>query len=67
MILRFQKIVLHNKIINKTLGWCIKKSGSFLTYVGLVSKTVATKCFITVLPDAKSLVSSSRRIGEAIF
>ena len=41
-------------------GWSIKKYGSFLKYVVLVSKTVATcyifnklKCSTTVLADGK--------------
>ena len=49
-----------NTKIRHVLGWSIEKCGSFLKYVVLVSKTVATryifkkqKCSTVVLADGK--------------
>ena len=53
----------HNRNTRHVLGWSIKKCGSFLKYVVLVSKTVAyiynkQKCsLLQCLQTAKSLIS----------
>ena len=56
------------------LGWSIKKSGSFLKHIVLVSKTVANSYIfksksvpLQCLHTANSLISSCRWIAETIF
>ena len=61
----------HNRNTRHVLGWSIKKCGSFLKYVVLVSKTVAyiynkQKCsLLQCLQTAKSLAFG--RISETIL
>ena len=56
------------------LGWSVKKCGSFLKYVVLAFKSVATSYIfksksvpVQCLHTAKSLISSCRRVAETIL